>query len=145
MAARFACTGVVQFLLADGLFLRERRVALHVQFRFAQLGLVLLEFGLGLVQGGLKRARVNLKQQIAFLHLAAFGVILRQQITGYLRVDLRVHIAVERANPFLKYGDIRRRHRDDLNFRRRRRRWLLLGAPGHKREHAGSQNCQPYK
>ena len=69
--------GVVQFLLADGLILGERGVTLYVQLRIPQLGLVLLQFGPGLVEGGLKRARVNLKQQITFFHLAAFGIILR--------------------------------------------------------------------
>ncbi len=70
--------GVVQFLLADGLFLRERRVALHVQFRLSQLRLVLRQLGLRLVQGGLEGARVNLEQPIALFYPAAFGVILRQ-------------------------------------------------------------------
>ena len=129
---------VVQFLLADGLFLRERRVALHVQFRFARLRLVLRKFGLGLIQRGLKRARINLKQQIAFFHLAAFGVVLREQITGYLRVDLRVHKSVERADPFLKNGNVRRRKRDDPNFRRRWRRGLFLAA-------VGKQKCRQNK
>jgi len=101
------------------LFLRQRRVAFHVQFHFARLRLVLREFRLRLVERGLKRARINLKQQIALFHLAAFGVVLREQITGDLRVDLRVHKSVERADPFLKNWNVCRRERDDLNLWRR--------------------------
>ncbi len=69
---------VVEYFLANDVFLRELRVAFQVQFRFARRRLVLREFRQCLIDRGLKRTRINLKQQIAFFHFAALGVVLRE-------------------------------------------------------------------
>jgi hypothetical protein len=71
-----------------------------------------------------------LEKQIALFDITAFRVILRQQIAGYLRMDLGIYITIERANPFLKNWNIGRCERDDLDFRWWRWRWFLFAPVG---------------
>jgi len=125
---------VVEGFLAQRLFLGQRRVTLYVQLGLGELRLVLREFRLGLIQRGLERARINLKQQIALRDLAALRVVLRQQVAGDLRADLRVHVSIQRADPLLEDRHIPRGKRDDLHLRRPRRRRLLLAAPREDRQ-----------
>jgi len=47
-----------------------------------------------------------------------------------LCADLRVHITIQRANPFLKNLNVGRGQRDDLDFRWLCRRGLLFAAVG---------------
>ena len=85
LVGQIGLDGVIQFLLADGLGLCQRRVTLHIE-----LGLA--EFGHRLVQRGFVGAIVNLEELIAFFHKLALLVILLQQVAadlgGYRRVDL---------------------------------------------------------
>ena len=119
--------GVVQVLLRDGLLLRERNVAVHIQLRSHLIGfghrhlrlrLSELRIGLRQLSGGagqlpfrliqhcLERPRIDLKQKLPLFHERAFGVFLLQQVTGHLRLDVRVHQAVQRPNPFAVDGNV---------------------------------------
>ena len=66
------------------------RVAVHVDRRERQLCLGLPELPFGLVQCRLKRTRIDLEQNLALFDLRAFAVILADQISVGLRLDLRV-------------------------------------------------------
>jgi hypothetical protein len=55
---------------------------------------------LGLVDGGLEGARVDLEQRLTLLHQVAFAVVLLDQVAGHLRPDDGIDVAVERADPF---------------------------------------------
>ena len=54
----------------------------------------------GLIHDGLKRARINLKEQLPLLYESTFFVGLLKKITRYLRLDIGVHESVKSADPF---------------------------------------------
>ena len=112
--------GVVEILLRDRLLLRERRVAIHIELspaliglrhrhlrfrlsqlraRLLQLALRLRELALRLVQRRLKRARIDLKQQLALSDEGAFGVGLLDEVAGDLGLDVGVDESIESADP----------------------------------------------
>jgi hypothetical protein len=86
---------------SDGAILDEGRVTFHVELGLAVSGLRLGEHTFGLVERGLKGARVDFKQEVAFPDGIAFPIILREQVTGDLRANLGVDPAVEHANPLM--------------------------------------------
>ena len=133
--------GVVEILLRDGLLLGERDVAVHIELgsvlirlgrrelrfrlsqlrlRLRQLSVGLRELSLGLIERGLKRPRIDLKQQLPLLDERTFGVILLQQIAGHLGLDGGVYHAVERADPLAVDRNIFLPNLDHLNRRRSR-------------------------
>ena len=66
--------GVVEILLAGGLLLGQRRVAVHVEFssflhrlRVSELGGGLRQLSFGLIEHRLKRPRIDFKKQLALL------------------------------------------------------------------------------
>ena len=119
---------IIQFFLTDGLLLREWSVAVLIQLGFFGLRLVLRQLGLRLIPDRLKRTRIDFKKFIAFLHLAAFSIILREQIAGNLGANLGVDESIESPDPFLEYGHIRGGGGNDLDFRRLGRRCFLLAS-----------------
>jgi len=63
---RFPCLRViVQLALCNRPLFGQRRVAVHIHFRFAELCLGLCELCLGLVEQSLKRARIDLKKYLS--------------------------------------------------------------------------------
>ena len=74
------------------------------------------ELPFGLIEHRLKRPRIDLKQQLSFLDERAFGVVLREQIAGHLRLDLGVDHPVERADPFAVDRNILLLHVYDLHL-----------------------------
>src|SRR5205814_9371255 len=100
----------------------ERGQAVDIQLGFALLSFVLGQLRLGLVQGSLKRAAIDFKEQVSCFYLAAFDIILREKITGYLSPDLGIHETLDGANPFFVDRDIARRNSHNLDLRGRRRR-----------------------
>ena len=82
--------GIIEFFLADGAFLGERRVAVDVLLRFYELGLRLRQLAQCLVQGCLKLARVKFEQQITLFHESPFGVGPFHEIAAHLRPYERV-------------------------------------------------------
>src|SRR5215475_7496937 len=66
-------------------------------FRICQRGLRLCKLSLGLIESCLKRAGINLKEELALLDEGAFLISLLQQIAGDLSSDVRVFQPVECA------------------------------------------------
>ncbi len=122
--------GIVPVAHTDG-FLRQQALdALRVQPGSGQRSLLPGQLALGLLQCGQESARVDFIQQLAFLDLLALAVILLNEITCHLGQNLRVHHAVQAADPFLLDGHVPLFDLDDLDHRRqgRRRGFGLLAA-----------------
>ena len=108
--------------------LGQRSIALHVDLGEAELRLGLKHLSLclgqlafGLVERGLEGTRIDLEQDLALGHLGAFPIILFDQVAVGLGLDLRVDIAVERADPLIGDGHVGRlnlNHRDGQGLRR---------------------------
>jgi len=113
-----------QILLARCLFFGQRAVTLYVELRSAlhrygigkqRLGLCQLPFRL--VQRGLKRPRVNLKQQLPLLDEGAFLVGLLHEVARDLRPHIGVRKPVERPDPLAINRNIPLLHLNDFNIR----------------------------
>ncbi|MCX7010358.1 MAG: hypothetical protein NTY53_24485 [Kiritimatiellaeota bacterium] len=114
LVAEVGLQRVIEFLLAHGFFQRERLEAFHIQ-------LVLAEPRLRLVERGLKGARINRKHRVAFFHERAFLIKLLREIAGHLRMHVRMHEPIERADPLTRYGHVLLQHFRDGDLRRRGR------------------------
>src|SRR6267378_2304617 len=117
--------GVVQILLAGGLLFGQRNVAVDVKFGPAlhclgvgKHGLGLRHLPFGLVERGLKRTRIDLKEYLPLPDECAFLVALPQKIARDLRPDVRIGESVERADPLAKNRNILLFNLHDLNVRR---------------------------
>jgi hypothetical protein len=114
--------------LRNGIRLGFGNVAFDVERGVVELRFCLCELGFRLIEHGLKRTRVDLKEHVVLVNEGAFPKILLDQVPADLRLDLRIHISVERRYPFAMDADIRFDHTYDLYLRGPRRRGLLLGA-----------------
>ena len=123
---------VVQVLLADRVDRRQRLDAGEVGLGRFETCNLLGTLPLGFVNGGLESARVDFEQRLPLFHQIAFAVVLLDQVTGHLRADDRIDVAVERADPFHVNRHIALRDGNDLDRRRCRR--------GHRFFAAGSQS-----
>lgn len=74
---------VVVVLAADGLVVDQLGVALRLQSGLVRIGLGLAQCRFGAFQVGLERGRVDAKQHIAFLHVAAFAEGALQHHAGH--------------------------------------------------------------
>ena len=104
---------VVELALGDGAGLGQRSIALDVDLGEAELRLglqhlplCLRQLAFGLIERCLEGTRIDLEQDLAFGHLGAFPIILFDQIAVGLGLDLRVDIAVERADPLIGDGHV---------------------------------------
>jgi hypothetical protein len=59
-----------------------------------------------LIECGFERARINLEQHVALMDRRALTIVLADQIARNVRLDLGIHVAIERGNPFAGYGHI---------------------------------------
>jgi len=96
--------------------------------RLFQLALSLGDLPACLVYHGLKRPRIDLKQQLALFHEATFCVGLLHEAPGDLRFDVCVDQPVERANPLAVNRHILLLHGRHLDLQRRRRRGRAIAA-----------------
>ena len=97
---------VVEFLLADGLFFRQRPVALHVERVLFLRGPGYRQLRLGLIERGLERRGINLEQHLPVGNRAAFRVAAAQQIAADLRRDGGVDFNFQCAHPIAVYGHV---------------------------------------
>ena len=74
--------------------------------RLLELPLCLRKLSFGLIHDRLKRALVDLKEQLTLLYESAFFVRLFEQIARYLRLDVGVDESVQSADPFAVNRDI---------------------------------------
>ena len=115
------CLGV-ELALRDGVLRGEGCVAVYVNLRELQLrlsltdgSLGLTELAFGLFQRGLEGTRVDLEEDLALLNDGALAVVLLEEVAGDLRLDVRVDVAVQSADPFVGDGDIGLLDGDDVD------------------------------
>ena len=112
---------VVQLASGNRTRLGQRRVAIHVDLGQSELRLRLSQLPLRLSKRRLKRARIDLKEDLILLDLRAFAIILANQVSVRLRLNLGVDVAVERSNPLPGHRHIGLLSLDDCYFHGRRR------------------------
>ena len=129
----------VELLLGGEALLGEGRIALEVEPGVGERRLILGLLGLGLVEGGLERARVDLRQKVAGLDHLAFiegdldDLAVDAGADGHRVLGLRLAEPVDEDGIV---GPRRRSHRNDGRLRRvgggagRRRRLRLGGEEG---------------
>ena len=121
---------IVQLALRNGVRLRLGNIPLHIQLSGAELRLGLGKLGFGLIQHGLKRTGINLKQHIALVNQGTFAIVLLNEVPRHLGLDLGVDVAVQRRDPFAVEGDVLLYNLGDLHHRRASgRRRLGVPAP----------------
>ena len=108
--------GVVVFLLADGVGLDQRRIAVSQQLGAEEIRLRLLELRRRLIVGGLIGRRIDLEQQLVFLDVAALleGDLLDD--AGHARTDLRIAHGIHAARQFGNDGSTLRLHGNDADL-----------------------------
>jgi hypothetical protein len=117
----------IQILLGNGLLLRQRSVTIYIELRPALIRLRDGDLGFGLqllsarllklplclrqqtftlVHHRLKRARVDLEEQLTLFYESPFLVRLLEKIPRYLRLDVGVDESVQSADPFAVYRNV---------------------------------------
>src|ERR1700733_846650 len=114
----------------NGICLGLRDIAFDVQRGVAELRFCLRELGFRLVQHGLEWTRVDLEEHLVLVNEGAFLIVLLDQVSADLRLDLRIDISVERRHPLAVDADILLDHPCDLHLRGSRGVRLLLRASG---------------
>ena len=126
--------GVVEILLAGGLFRCQRRVTIYVQFSPALHRLGIRERGPGLrqlpfslVQHRLKRPRIDFEKQLPLLDEPAFLIALLHEIAADLRAHVGIGESIECADPLAINRHVLLLHLRDRHIRRRAglRRYIL--------------------
>ena len=109
---------VVQLTLSDRSLFRQRSIPIDVELGLAELRLRLRELCLGLIKHGLKRTRIDLEKDLPLADRRTFFIVLRDEVSGYLRLDLRVVVPVQRRHPFLIDRNVLLDDADDVHLRR---------------------------
>src|SRR5258708_10643382 len=89
----------IQLTLGNGVSLRFGNITLHVRFGVRHLRLSLRQLSFGLIKHGLKWTRIDLKHELPLFYQCAFVIILANQVTAHLRLNLRIDVAFERSYP----------------------------------------------
>jgi hypothetical protein len=141
--------GVIEILLAGGLFGGQGRVAIYVQFssvlhrlRVGQLRARLRQLPQRLIEHCLKRPRIDFEKQLALLDERAFLIALLHQVAADLRAHVGVGEPVECADPFAKNRDVLLRYQRDRHIRRSGLRACRVFRPHHAVDHANHQQSK---
>ncbi len=97
---------VIELAPGDGAGFSQRRVAVHVDLGEGELCLSLSQLSLRLLERSLKWTGIDLEQNSALFDLRTLAIILANQVSVGLRLDLSVDITIERAHPLTVYGHI---------------------------------------
>ncbi len=100
---------------------RFGNITLHVQFGVRHLRLSLRQLSLGLIKHGLKWTRIDLEEELTPFDQCAFVIILSNQVTAHLRLNLCVDESFERSYPLALNRHIFLNDRCDFDQRWRRR------------------------
>jgi hypothetical protein len=119
-----------ELALRDGIRLGFRDVPFDVERRVVKLRLRLCQLGFRLIQSGLKRTGIDLEEHVVFVNERTFPITLFDQIPGDLRLDLCIHISIQRRHPLAIDVDIPFDYPADFYPRGLRGRRFLLGASG---------------
>src|SRR5258708_25217523 len=110
--------------------LRFGNITLHVRFGVRHLRLRLRQLSFGLIKHGLKGTGIDLKEELTLFDECAFVIILANQVTAHLRLNLRIDVAFERSHPLALNRHVFLNDRCDFDqwWRRRRRSSYLTVA-----------------
>src|SRR3989449_3700822 len=97
--------------------LRFGNITLHVRFGVRHLRLSLRQLSFGLIKHGLKWTRIDLKKELPLFDECAFVIILANQVTAHLRLNLRIDVAFERSHPLPLNRHILLNDRRDFDHR----------------------------
>ena len=102
-----------------------------------------MELGVGLIDGSLKRPRIDLEQDVAALDGGALAVILAHEVPADAGADLRVDVPDQRAHPFRRDRHVLLDHRldPDRGWRRPGGSGPVATAGGESREDDDQQVC----
>jgi hypothetical protein len=136
----------IYLLIRNEALLSDVLVTLKISFKQSQLRLVGFQLTLRLLQVGLKRARIDDKEQVAFLHFLPFGKV----DFHYSSIHLWLHIhrfGRGQSPEFMQLnGHIHSLHIGYQDILRRRRPVgnLLLTATHHWQEEKKDQRVNPW-
>src|SRR5437868_13682581 len=97
--------------------LRFGNITLHVRFGVRHLRLSLRQLSFGLIKHGLKGTGIDLKEELTLFDECAFVIILANQVTAHLRLNLRIDVAFERSHPLPLNRHILLNDRRDFDHR----------------------------
>ncbi len=145
MAARLFCTALSRSCWLAACSFCQGLVSLDIEFGAAlhcygigECGLRLCQLAFGLVEGCLKRPRVDLEKKLTLFDERAFLIALSLQVPCDLRPDVGIDEPVEGADPFAEDRNILLLHLNHLDIYRRARRCardLVWPCPDDDAEH----------
>src|SRR5438094_6889599 len=97
--------------------LRFGNITLHVRFGVRHLRLSLRQLSFGLIKHGLKGTGIDLKEELTLFDECALVIILANQVTANVRLNLRIDVAFERSHPLPLNRHILLNDRRDLDHR----------------------------
>src|SRR5256885_17195520 len=97
--------------------LRFGNITLHVRFGVRHLRLSLRQLSFSLIKHGLKGTGIDLKEELTLFDECAFVIILANQVTAHLRLNLRIDVAFERSHPLPLNRHILLNDRRDFDHR----------------------------
>ena len=111
----------IQLALGNGMSFRFGNITLYIQLGIRHLRLGLRQLSLGLIEDGLEWTGIDLEQELTFSDKSPFPIILANQVTTHLRLNLCVDESFERSDPLALNRDILLNDRCDFDHRWRRR------------------------
>ena len=96
---------------------RLGNVALHIEFSIRLLRFGLRQLPFGLIEHSLKWTRIDLKEDLTLFDKCSLVIILANQVTAHLRLNLCVDVAFERSHPLALHRHIFLSHRCDFDHR----------------------------
>src|SRR5262249_34833590 len=72
----------------------------------AELSLCLSQLTFRLLKCGVKRARINLEKHFTTANNCSLSIVLFHQISGNLRLNLRIDVPIENCDPFTVDRDV---------------------------------------
>jgi hypothetical protein len=135
---------VVELTLRNRALLRQRAVAGEIALSLCELRAALREVRARLRQRALERPPVDLEEDIPPPDPCALAVVALDQVSGHLRPDLGVDVAIEGGEPLASDLDAFGRHGHDADgrggWRRRRRGLAAFSAAGCRKKRSSGHH-----
>src|SRR2546425_6675229 len=126
--------------------LRFGNITLHVRFGVRHLRHRLRQLSFCLIKHCLKGTGIDLKEELTLFDECAFVIILANQVTAHLRLNLRIDVAFERSHPLPLNRHILLNDRRDFDHRWWRRGWsphlTAAAAQGMGEEKPTNKSCR---
>lgn len=111
----------IKLTLRNGVSLCFGNVALYIGISVGHLRLRLGQLSFGLVKSGLEWTRIDLEQELTSSDEAPFTIILANQITAHLWLNLCIDVAFERSHPLAPKRHVFLNNRCDFDHQWRSR------------------------